>query len=171
MKLPRLIQRAARVEQTAAEIYDDLARRFRDDGVLRQLWKTMAADERRHAKKLSTWRQLVELTASSEDPALPGFSRALDDIEALLRDLRARVGEVRDADDAFEIALTLESSEIDALYTELLRISPIARFPDLPDLRKAETGSHHVALCELVRARSRSEANRLMAALLEQREH
>lgn len=170
MKLPRLIQRAARVEQVAAEIYDGLAKKFRDDGVLRQLWTGMAADERRHAKKLSTWRQLVELAPSGDGDMLSGFTEALHEIEGLVRDLRARVDDVRDADDAFEIALTLESSEIDALYTALLRISPIARFPDLPDLRKAETGSHHVALCELVRARSRNEANRLMAALLAQRE-
>lgn len=170
MKLPRLIQRAARVEQVAAEIYDALARKFGDDGVLRQLWSGMAADERRHAKKLSTWRQLVALAPASDEQALPGFTQALDEIEALIRDLRARVGDVRGADDAFEIALTLESSEIDVLYTALLRISPIARFPDLPDLRKAEIGSHHVALCELVRARSKREANRLMAALLARRE-
>ena len=69
-------------------------------------------------------------------------------------------------DEAFSIALELESSELDVIYTTLLQSSPMARFPDLADTRRAEIGRHHEALLEMVRARSQNEHNRMMAALI-----
>ena len=162
----RLLRRAAGIEQAAAEIYDTLAARFADEAVLHQFWSNMAADERKHGKKLSTWRQLLKRGPITEQPHLADFGKAIGELERLARDLAARAAAVTTADDAFAIALALESSELDIIYTTLLQSSPIARFPDLAETRRAEIGRHHEALFEMVRARSRSEQNRMMAALI-----
>jgi hypothetical protein len=60
----------------------------------------------------------------------------------------------------------LEGSELDVIYTSLLQSSPIARFPDIAETRRAEIGRHHETLLEMVRARSSSEHNRMMATLI-----
>ncbi|MET0153276.1 MAG: hypothetical protein ABW298_11795 [Candidatus Binatia bacterium] len=81
-----------------------------------------------------------------------------------------RADRVSDVDEAFSIALALENSELDVIYTRLLQSSPIARFPDLEETRRSEIGRHHEALLEMVCARSKDERNRMQAALLAARE-
>ncbi len=154
------------MEQAAAEIYDIFAGRFVDDTLLHQFWSNMAADERKHGKKLGTWCQLLKQGPITEEPNLADFGKAIGDLERLTRDLAAQAAAVETADDAFAIALELESSELDIIYTTLLQSSPIARFPDVAETRRAEIGPHHEALVEMVRARSQSEHNRTMAALI-----
>jgi hypothetical protein len=126
----------------------------------------MAADERKHGKKLSTWRQLLKHGPTTQRPDLADFGKSMGDLERLTRSLAARAATVTTVDDAFSIALELESCELDVIYTTLLQSSPIGRFPDLADTRRAEIGRHHEALLEMVRARSQSEHNRMMAALI-----
>src|SRR5262249_14974874 len=125
MEAVRLLRRAARVEQAAAEIYDTLAVRFADDALFHQFWSNMAADERRHGKKLGTWRQLLKQGPISEGPDLADFGKPIGELERLTRDLAARAASATTADDAFAIALDLESSELDIIYTTLLQSSPI----------------------------------------------
>ena len=170
MEAVRLLRKAAGIEQAAAKIYDILAARFTDDAVLHQFWSNMAADERKHGKKLGTWRQLLEQGPVTEQPTLADFGKAIGELERLARDLRTRATGAKTPDDAFAIALALESSELDIIYTTLLQSSPIARFPDIAETRRAEIGRHHEALCEMVRARSSSEHNRMMAALIATKE-
>jgi len=166
MGVVRFLRRAAGVEEAAGKIYDTLAGRFTDDALLHQFWSNMAADERKHGKKLGTWRQLLKHGPTTEEPDLADFGKAMGDIERLTRRLAARAAIATTADDAFSIALELESSELDVIYTTLLQSSPMARFPDLADTRRAEIGRHHEALLEMVRARSQNEHNRMMAALI-----
>ena len=166
MTAVRLLRRAALVEQAAAEIYDTLAARFVDDTVLHQFWSSMAADERKHGKKLGTWSQLLKRGPITEEPNLANLGKPIADLERLTRDLAARAAAAATPDDAFAIALELESSELDIIYTTLLQSSPIARYPDVAETRRAEIGLHHEALLAIVRARSQSEHNRTMAALL-----
>ena len=162
----QLLRQAAGVEEIAAEIYATLSHRFATDSTLRGFWASMADDERKHAKKLATWRRLLELTPPEKRPSCDDFADAVRALESLARALRARAGEVIDVDEAFSIALALENSELDVIYTRLLQSSPIARFPDLEETRKSEIGRHHEALLEMVRARSKDERNRMQAALL-----
>jgi rubrerythrin len=162
----RFLRRAASVEEAAGKIYDILAARFTDDALLHQFWSNMAADERKHGKKLGTWRQLLKPGPTTEQPDLADFGKAMGDLERLTRDLAARAAVAATPDDAFAIALALESGELDIIYTTLLQSSPIARFPDVAETRRAEIGRHHEALLEMVRARSQSEHNRTMAALI-----
>jgi rubrerythrin len=161
-----LLRRAAKIELAAAKIYDTLATRFVDDPVLHRFWSNMADDERKHSKKLETWQALLKQGPATERPDLTDFSKPIGDLERLTRDLAPRVAKVSSADEAFAIALALESSELDIIYTTLLQSSPVARFPDVAETRRAEIGRHHQALLEMVRARSQSEQNRRMAALI-----
>jgi rubrerythrin len=162
----RLLQHATRIEEIAAEIYRTLSRRFASDPTLHRFWASMAEDERKHAKKLATWRRLLERAPSERRPDCDDFSTGVRDLESLARELCARAEKVDDVEVAFSIALALERSELDVIYTRLLQSSPIARFPDLEETRKSEIGRHHAALLEMVRARSKDEGNRARAALL-----
>jgi rubrerythrin len=162
----RVLRQAAHVEKIAAEIYRTLSRRFAADSTLRGFWASMADDERKHAKKLATWRRLLELTPPERHPSCDEVAPIVRALENLARELRARASRAADVDEAFSIALALESSELDVIYTRLLQSSPIARFPDLEETRKSEIGRHHQALLEMVRARSKDEGNRVQAALL-----
>ena len=161
-----LLRRATRVEEIAAEIYGTLAQRFVSDPILYGFWATMSDDERKHGKKLLTWRRLLESTPPETRPDCDDFSPVLRELENLARTLRERAAGVKDVEEAFSIALALESSELDVIYIQLLQSSPIARFPDLEETRRSEIGRHHEALLEMVRARSKNEANRMEAGLL-----
>ena len=162
----RLLRHATRIEKIAAEIYGILSRRFASDPTLHRFWASMAEDERKHAKKLATWRRLLERTPPERRPDCDEFSAGIRDLEILARELCTRAEKVHDVEGAFSIALALEISELDVIYTRLLQSSPIARFPDLEETRKSEIGRHHEALLEIVRARSKDESNRTRAALL-----
>ena len=162
----RLLRRAARIEEIAAEIYGCLSQRFAFDPILPGFWAALADDERKHGKKLLTWRRLLERTPPERRPDCDGFTTEIRDLETLVRGLRDRAQNVGDVEEAFAIALTLESSELDVIYTQLLQSSPIARFPDLAETRRSEINRHHEALREMVRARSKDEGNRMQAALL-----
>jgi rubrerythrin len=162
----RLLRRATRVEELAAEIYGTLSRCFASDPTLHRFWASMAEDERKHAKKLATWCRLLERTPPERRPDCDDLSAGVRGLESLARDLCARAEKVDDVEGAFSIALALESSELDVIYTRLLQSSPIARFPDLEETRKSEIGRHHEALLEMVRARSKDEGNRTQATLL-----
>jgi rubrerythrin len=166
MDAVRLLGRAAKVEQSAAEIYEKLASHFTSDRLLHQFWSNMAAQERRHAKKLGTWQELLEQWPATEWPDIGDFEMAIGELEKIAGGLRARAENAKSPDDAFAIALELETSELDVIYTTLLQASPIARFPDLAETQRVEIGPHHRALVDLVHARSCDEHNRMLAALL-----
>jgi len=165
-----LLDRCVALEGEAGVTYAILARRFRDDPDLRRLWEGMAADEREHARKLATWRTVLATEDPARRPAPIGFDAPLAAVEQLVADARTKAAACVTADDAFALALGLEASELDALYTQLLQSSPIARFPDIDTTIRSETAGHHDALVRAVKARSRDEGNLLRAALLESRE-
>jgi hypothetical protein len=94
------------------------------------------------------------------------FGKHSLNLERLAHELGARASDADDVEEAFSIALALESSELDVNYTSLLQSSPLARFPDLEETQRSEIGRQHEALLEIVRARSKDEENRMQAALL-----
>lgn len=164
MDILPLLDRCIAVERTVSEVYDVLARRAEGDSALREFWGAMAQDERQHARKLETWRAL----AASEDPA---HRTAAEGFEAGLREVEELVAEAwRQAEGAsspaFAIALEIEMSELDAIYSTLLQSSPLSRYPDVAETRRREIDPHHEALMRAVRARSRDEQNLTRAALV-----
>jgi len=166
MDILPLLERCVALERGAAEFYERLAARFTHDAELRALWSAMAADERTHAEKLETWRALAEREPAERREHASGFAQDVEDLEQLLEETRAAAASVKSADEAFALALALETSEIDTIYTKLLQSSPIARFPDVEETVRRETTGHHEALARVVQRRSRDDGNLLRAALL-----
>jgi len=166
MDILPLLDRCIAMERTAGEIYTTLAGRTVGDSELQQFWTAMADDERRHASKLETWRQLTAAQRPEERAVAEGFDEGVAEIEGLVARAREEVEHVTCADDGFAIALELEMSELDAIYTTLLRSSPLSRYPDVDETRRHEVENHHEALVRAVRARSRDEENLTRAALI-----
>jgi hypothetical protein len=169
MDVVGLLERCVALERAAAEIYEALALRFADDAELVALWSALAADEREHARKLDTWRALAAREPAGRRASASGFAATVAELERALGDARRAAPGVRDADQAFALALGLETSELDVIYGELLRSSPVARFPDAADSARWETGRHHDRLLAVVRRRSRDDTVLLRAALLAER--
>ena len=166
MEIRRLLRRCQTIESEAAKIYRRLSSNFVDDAELSRLFAEMAADERGHAEKLATWRRFLHHRDPSRDPLAVGFEQSVMELEALAARLCHQARKARTAEEALHIALELENSEIDTIYTTLLQSSPLARFPDVEETCKAEIGAHHEKLLRVARARCRSEDNLLAAAIL-----
>ena len=159
------------LERGAGDIYRTLAERTRNDTALVALWTAMAKDEDDHARKLDAWRTLAMAGPPDHREIADGFERGVDAVEATLRDALARARQAETADEALAIALALERSELDGIYTMLLDASPIVRFPDVAVTYQRETTGHHAALIAAVRARRTTEANVLAASLLAAADH
>lgn len=165
MEMLDLLERCVGLERKAAEFYGILARRFAGDPELARLWSTMADEEREHARKLATWRELIGAEPPEHRPRASGFDADVDAVERLLDESRTAAA-TADEEEAFALALGLEDSEIDAIYTTLLQASPIARFPDFHETVKRESTGHHHKLLELAARRCKSDRTRLRMELL-----
>ena len=166
MDILPLLDRCIAIERAAGEIYSTLARRTVGDSELQQFWTAMADDELRHAGKLETWRKLSAAQPPEERAVAEGFEAGVAEIEELVAKAQEEVHHVSSTDDGFAIALELEMSELDSIYTTLLQSSPLARHADVAETRRREVAGHHEALVRAVRARSRDEENLTRAALI-----
>ncbi|MEO6025941.1 MAG: hypothetical protein ABIR79_03625 [Candidatus Binatia bacterium] len=160
-----LLERCTALEETAATIYESLTRRFAGDAELAALWASLARDEHAHARKLATWRELIAREPAEHRPQASGFDDGVAEVQRLLAESRI-AAETADEEEAFAIALAMENSELDVIYTQLLQSSPIARYPDMVDTVRHETAGHHEKLLEMVKRRCRAERTMLRAALL-----
>ncbi len=165
MEIGNLLDRCIALERGAGEIYRTLAART-DDATLAELWWAMARDEDEHARKLATWRTLTLAEPPERRACADGFEEGVTGLEALMAEAREQAARVSNADEAFAIALKLEGSELDAIYTTLLQASPIARFPDVAETYRRETAGHHETLLAAVAARPMTQANALAANML-----
>ena len=165
-----LLDRCVALERGAAEVYETLGTRLAADAELRTLFATLATQERGHATKLNAWRALAAAEPIERRPHASGFEQGVAVLERLLPSTLEAARDTEDVEKAFALALALESSELDAIYTTLLQSSPIARFPDFHETVRRETTTHHELLLDAVRRRSQDEGNRLRAALLAARE-
>jgi rubrerythrin len=166
MNILRLLRRCEAIEVAAAKLYGQLARRFPKDAEAARFFSELASDERGHAKKLATWRRFLEHRDPSRHPFATGFDESVGALEGLVGSLRKRARAASSVEEALRIALELESSELDTIYSTVLQSSPLARFPDLQETRKVEIGAHHEKLLRMVQARCSSEDNLLAAAIL-----
>jgi len=170
MEILELLDRCVQNELNAAEVYARFAERFAADDRLAELWRAMAREERNHARKLATWRELVAAEPSECRPQASGFAADVAAVEDLLASALAAAPSV-DEEEAFALALGIETSEIDGIYTTLLHSSPLARFPDLAETVRREATAHHDTLLAEAEKRCRSERTRLRMALLAMHDH
>lgn len=113
--------RFAEIERLVAKIYYRFSHLFLSRPELRDFWWEMAREEEQHASILTACREMI---ANYEEDALdPMISRdTAYDLAHRLRAYLARGTPSLDVDEAFGIALDIESSEIDVIYGKLLQL-------------------------------------------------
>ena len=102
------------LEDRSAALYLELSVRFFDNPELSWFWVEMAMEEKQHAGMLQHCREAGVFTAELPD------KDEIQLLNALFRRLEARLAEPQLAlDDAFEMAIELETSEINDVYSRL----------------------------------------------------
>jgi rubrerythrin len=111
----------AEIERLVAKIYFRFSHLFLTTPALRDFWWEMAKEEEQHACILHACRAIIE---NYDDESLdPSISR--EKAQALSTRLNSFLTEGTRSlaiEEAFRIALDVESSEIDAIYSKLLKL-------------------------------------------------
>ena len=113
--------RFAEIERLVSKIYYRFSHLFLTESELRDFWWEMAKEEEQHACILQACRALIE---NYEDETLdPNISRdkALE-LSLRLNSFLAQGSASLNVEEAFRIALDIETSEIDAIYSKLLQL-------------------------------------------------
>ena len=113
--------RFAEIERLVSKVYYRFSHLFLTESELRDFWWEMAKEEEQHACILQACRALIE---NYEDETLdPNNSRdkALE-LSLRLNSFLAQGSASLNVEEAFRIALDVESSEIDAIYSKLLQL-------------------------------------------------
>jgi hypothetical protein len=113
--------RFAELERLVSKIYYRFSHLFLAQPELRDFWWEMAKEEEQHACILQACRAVIE--NYQDDKLDPKINAAKADelkewLLAYLRRGTAAIG----VDEAFRIALEVEGSEIDAIYSQLLQL-------------------------------------------------
>lgn len=102
------------LEERSAALYLELSVRFADNVEMSWFWVEMAMEEKQHAGMLQHCREAGVYTDD-----LPGRDQ-IQNLNALFRSLEARLAAPELSEDAaFEIAIELETSEINDVYDKL----------------------------------------------------
>ena len=118
-----VLEIALELERKTMELYAEFVRLFQDDDQLRQFWFNMARGEAGHCGALL----LVE-TIVRNDPSLTGEAKVLFDtstgirLRSLLTGYRREIKRGISPARAFEMAIDLESSELEDVVVDLLQV-------------------------------------------------
>jgi hypothetical protein len=115
------LERFAEIERLVSKIYYRFSHLFLSDGALRDFWWEMAGEEVQHSDILLACRALIQ---NYDDETLdPSITRDnADRLRARLSDYLGKGTPTLSVEDAFKIALEIETSEIDAIYGKLLQL-------------------------------------------------
>jgi rubrerythrin len=111
----------AEIERLVGKIYYRFSHLFLTRPELRDFWWEMAREEEQHACILHACRAVIE---NYEDETLdPSISRdKAEELNAWLSSFLAQGMVSTTVEEAFRIALQIESSEIDAMYSKLVKL-------------------------------------------------
>jgi hypothetical protein len=115
------LERFAEIERLVSKIYYRFSHLFFPREELRDFWWTMAGEEEQHAAILLACKALIQ---EYEDEKLdPSISReAAERLSAQLAAYLDKGTPSLSVDEAFKIAVAIETSEIDAIYSKLLQL-------------------------------------------------
>lgn len=115
------LARFAELERLVSKIYFRFSHLFLDNPDLRDFWWEMAREEEQHACILFACKALIE---NYDDEALdPAISREkARQLETWLLSFLGRGTPSLRVEEAFRIALEIESSEIDTIYSKLVQL-------------------------------------------------
>jgi hypothetical protein len=113
--------RFAEIERLVSKIYFRFSHLFLEQAELRDFWWEMAREEEQHACILTACKALIE---NYEDETLdPKVSRdKAQELEQELLSFLHRGTPALTKEEAFRIALEIETSEIDAIYSKLIQL-------------------------------------------------
>jgi len=109
----------AELERLVSKIYFRFSHLFLDQPALRDFWWHMALDEDQHAAILLACKEMVQ---NYEDETLdPSITREkADQLKTQLETYLSKGTPSIAVEDAFKLALEIETSEIDAIYSKLV---------------------------------------------------
>ena len=110
----------AKVERLVAKIYYRFSHLFLEQPELRDFWWEMAREEEQHACILMACKALIENYDETLDPTISG--EKAEELQARLLSFLGQGTPSLGVENAFRIALEIESSEIDAIYSKLLQL-------------------------------------------------
>jgi rubrerythrin len=111
----------AEIERLVAKIYFRLSHLFLDQPELRDFWWEMAREEEQHACILHACKALIENYEDEKlDPSVTAEKAGA--LKERLSSYLRRGASVLTVEEAFRIAVEIESSEIDAIYSKLLQL-------------------------------------------------
>jgi hypothetical protein len=114
MRAEQIYEGFIRFEERAAALYLELSVRFFDNPDLSWFWVEMAMEEKQHAGMLQFCREAGVFAASMPDnDQVSRLNTLFNHLEARLRAAALTL------DDAFELAIELEASEINEVYGRL----------------------------------------------------
>jgi rubrerythrin len=124
MKIPEPFDpllRFAEIERLVAKIYYRFSHLFLDRPELRDFWWKMAREEEQHANILAACREMIaNYEEESLDPMISGNNS--EKLAGRLQGLLAQGTPELGVEEAFKIALDIESSEIEVIYGKLLQL-------------------------------------------------
>ena len=141
--LAHVLGTLVRLEERAARLYTQFYQRFHSSPATAAAWWDMAMDEYGHAGILRAVQELV-------DPAHPAGELAarVRPLVRVLRDCERRGAGPISLRTALDLAVTIESSELDQIGNEVIR--SLRR--DLPEMAQKAFGTHDAHLQRLTRA-------------------
>jgi hypothetical protein len=115
------LERFAEIERLVSKIYFRFSHLFLDDSQLRDFWWEMAKQEEQHSLILLACKEVV---GNFKDERLdPSITREkADRLREELAGYLAGGTPSMTVDEAFEAALRIETSEVDAIYSKLLQL-------------------------------------------------
>jgi hypothetical protein len=117
--MTEVLGRCSILEQRVADIYSQFAGSLNDEKELESFWLGMAEEEKHHAKILAAEKAALEVD-SDTGYFMPEFPAKLAEMDTLLKliEEKARTGVTKD--EAFDLALQLEQSELNTIYRDLV---------------------------------------------------
>jgi hypothetical protein len=158
-----------RLEGSAQRLYASFAERFQDRPTLAEFWRRLGDDEARHFTTLTLCRDMVLQKPPFQSRLLhlrggavpDGLDRKGSDISRLLQRVERGIQESRSGtislDDAFEITLALERSEIQEAYDLCLTLAPQPFSEVLSNLSAASGGHHLKGFASMIRTFSSNQ--------------
>jgi hypothetical protein len=119
MFMTDILGRCSALEQRVADIYRQFAGSLNDDKEMESYWLGMAEEEKHHAKILAAEKAALAVD-SDTGYFMPEFPAKLSEMDALLKmvEEKARTGVTKE--EAFDLALQLEQSELNTIYRDLV---------------------------------------------------
>jgi hypothetical protein len=119
MFMTDVLGRCSLLEQRVAEIYRQFAGSLNDEQELESFWLGMAEEETHHARILAAEKAALEVD-SDMGYFMPEFPAKLVEMDTLLKGIEEKVRRGVTTDEAFDLALQLEQSELNTIYRDLV---------------------------------------------------